>query len=97
MARSHGKGDQWDNPRDGVGRAGRPVKMRGAAAGSRSHVTGQQSGGKRPATKTGAAKRAPDPLVPEELWPELDAEVQQSGSIRTSASSPWNKTLATSL
>ncbi|HXQ77839.1 MAG TPA: hypothetical protein VN797_06515 [Gemmatimonadaceae bacterium] len=59
MARSHGKGDQWDNPRDGVGRAGRHVKTADAAAGARGHVAGQQSGGKRPATKTGSAKRAP--------------------------------------
>ncbi|MFL5613044.1 MAG: hypothetical protein ACJ796_05225 [Gemmatimonadaceae bacterium] len=59
MARSHGKGDQWDNPRDGVGRAGRPIKMHGSAGETRGHVAGQQSGGKRPATKTGAAKKAP--------------------------------------
>ncbi len=59
MAQSRGKGDDRKNARDGVGRAGTRVRMEGAPAGSDGHVAGQQSGGKRPAVKTGAARRAP--------------------------------------
>ena len=59
MAESRGRGDERQNPHDGVGRAGARVKMEGAPPGSPGHVSGQQSGGKRPATKTGAAKKAP--------------------------------------
>ncbi len=59
MADSHGRGDRWNNPHDGVGRAGDRAKVEGAPPDSPGHVSGQQSGGKRPAMKTGAAKRAP--------------------------------------
>jgi hypothetical protein len=59
MAESRGRGDERQNPHDGVGRAGARVKMEGAPAGSPGHTSGQQSGGKRPAMKTGAAKQAP--------------------------------------
>jgi len=58
MAKSHGQGDKWANPRDGVGRAGQRVSA-DASAKNGGHVAGQQAGSKRPATKTGAAKRAP--------------------------------------
>ena len=59
MAQSRGRGDEHDNPHDGVGRAGKRVKMEGAPPGSAGHQTGQQSGSKRPAERTGAAKKAP--------------------------------------
>ncbi len=59
MARSRGRGDEFDNPRDGAGKAGKPMRADDAAPEHRGHASGQQSGGKRPAVKTGAAKRAP--------------------------------------
>jgi hypothetical protein len=59
MAESHGKGDKWANPHDGVGRAGQRVIPPDAPPESRGHIGGQQSGSKRPAVKTGAAKKAP--------------------------------------
>ena len=59
MAQSRGSGDERHNAHDGVGRAGARVKVEGAPAGSPGHTAGQQSGGKRPAVKTGAAKKAP--------------------------------------
>jgi len=59
MARSHGRGDAWSNPHDGVGRAGERVRPDDAPPYARGHETGQQAGGKRPAVRTGSAKRAP--------------------------------------
>ena len=59
MAQSRGRGDEFDNARDGVGKAGKQLRADGAAPQQRGHASGQQSGGKRPATKTGAAKKAP--------------------------------------
>ena len=59
MAQSRKRGDEFDNARDGVGKAGKSMRADHAAPEQRGHASGQQSGGKRPAAKTGAAKRAP--------------------------------------
>ncbi len=57
MARARGSGDDRGVRRDGPGGASVGTTRRRKSAAKR--ASGQQSGSKRPAVKTGAAKRAP--------------------------------------
>ncbi|HKG93023.1 MAG TPA: hypothetical protein VKA84_14060 [Gemmatimonadaceae bacterium] len=57
MAESRRGGDQRATRRDGPGGASAGPKVRVRAGAKR--ASGRQSGSKRPAVKTGAAKRAP--------------------------------------
>ena len=57
MARARGSGDQRGVKRDGPGGASTGPTARVRAGAKRK--SGQQSGSRRPAVKTGAAKRAP--------------------------------------
>lgn len=57
MAERRRGGDQRATRRDGPGGAGAGPNVRLHAGAKR--ASGQQSGSKRPAVKTGAAKRAP--------------------------------------
>jgi hypothetical protein len=56
MAERRRGGDQRATRRDGPGGAGAGPNVRQAGA---KRASGQQSGSKRPAVRTGAAKRAP--------------------------------------
>jgi hypothetical protein len=57
MARARGRGDDHAPRRDGPAGAGAAASL--GARDPFDHARGQQSGSKRPAVKTGAAKKAP--------------------------------------
>ena len=57
MARARGRGDDHAPRRDGPGDVSAGTSL--GAQDPHDHARGQQSGSKRPAAKTGAAKKAP--------------------------------------